>query len=157
MRTLWLSLLILVSALGATARAQTSTGGLRGFVKDDTGGVLTGVTVEASSPARIGGAAVEVTDGQGLYRFENLPLGEYTVTYSLQGFGTVRRDGVRVEVGRTLQIDVQLKVGNVEQSITVTGESPVVDALHSGITSNINQEMLQNIPSARQSYFDIVT
>jgi outer membrane receptor protein involved in Fe transport len=147
----------LAIALAATAAGQTSTGGLRGFVKDDTGGVLAGVTVEASSPSRIGGAAVEVTDGQGLYRFENLPLGEYTLSYSLQGFGTVRRDGVRVEVGRTLQVDVELKVGNVEQSITVTGESPVVDALHSGITTNINQEMLQNIPSARQSYFDIVT
>ena len=148
---------VLASALAATASAQTSTGGLRGFVKDDTGGVLAGVTVEASSPSRIGGAATEVTDGQGLYRFENLPIGEYTVTYSIQGFGTIRRDGVRVEVGRTIQLDVQLKLGNVEQSITVSAESPVVDAIHSGITSNINQEMLQNIPSARQSYFDIVT
>jgi outer membrane receptor protein involved in Fe transport len=141
----------------ATAVAQTSTGGLRGFVKDDTGGLLAGVTVEASSPSRIGGAAVEVTDAQGLYRFENLPIGEYSLTFALQGFGTVRRDGMRVEVGRTIQVDAQLKIGNVEQSITVTGESPVVDALHSGITSNFNQEMLQNIPSARQSYFDIVT
>ena len=148
---------VLAGALAATASAQTSTGGLRGFVKDDTGGVLAGVTVEASSPSRIGGAATEVTDGQGLYRFENLPIGEYTVTYSIQGFGTIRRDGVRVEVGRTIQLDVQLKLGNVEQSITVSAESPVVDAIHSGITSNINQEMLQNIPSARQSYFDIVT
>jgi len=141
----------------ATIGAQTSTGGLRGFVKDDTGGVLAGVTVEATSPSRIGGAAVEVTDGQGLYRFENLPLGEYSLTFSLQGFGAVRREGVRVEVGRTIQLDAQLKIGNVEQSIIVTGESPVVDAVHSGITSNFNQEMLQNIPSSRQSYFDIVT
>src|SRR5215813_15648331 len=156
MRTLWLSLLILIAATAATASAQTSTGGLRGFVKDDTGGVLTGVTVEATSPSRIGGAAVEVTDAQGLYRFENLPLGEYTLTYSLQGFGSVRRDSIRVEVGRTLQIDVQLKVGNVEQSITVTGESPVVDALHSGVTSNFNKEWLQSVPTARQSYFDVV-
>ena len=141
----------------AIVSAQTSTGGLRGFVKDDTGGVLAGVTVEASSPSRIGGAAVEVTDGQGLYRFENLPIGEYSLNFALQGFGAVRRGGVRVEVGRTIQLDAQLKVGNVEQSIVVTGESPVVDAVHSGISSNFNQEMLQNIPSSRQSYFDIVT
>src|SRR5215210_5480547 len=132
----------------ATAAAQTSTGGLRGFVKDDTGGVLAGVTVEATSPSRIGGAAVEVTDGQGLYRFENLPLGEYTLSFSLQGFGTMRREAIRVEVGRTIQLDMQMKVGNVEQSIVVSGESPVVDAVHSGITSNFNQEMLQNIPSS---------
>src|SRR2546427_11826006 len=104
------SLAALARVLADTAGAQTSTGGLRGFVKDDTGGVLAGVTVEASSPARIGGAAVEVTDAQGLYRFENLPLGDYALTFTLQGFGTVRRDGVRVEVGRTFQVDVQLKV-----------------------------------------------
>jgi outer membrane receptor protein involved in Fe transport len=150
--------LTVLGALSVTpATAQTSTGGLRGFVKDDTGGVLAGVTVEASSPSRIGGAAVEVTDGQGLYRFENLPLGEYTLTFTLQGFGTTRREAIRVEVGRTIQLDMQMKVGNVEQSIVVTGESPVVDAVHSGISSNFNQEMLQNIPSSRQSYFDIVT
>jgi outer membrane receptor protein involved in Fe transport len=153
----FLTLTIVVALVSATAAAQTSTGGLRGFVKDDTGGVLAGVTVEAASPSRIGGAAVEVTDAQGLYRFENLPIGEYTLTFTLQGFGTTRREALRVEVGRTIQLDMQLKVGNVEQSIVVTGESPVVDAVHSGISSNFNQEMLQNIPSSRQSYFDIVT
>src|SRR5438309_11941277 len=74
-RTLCLTVLI---AFGADiVSAQTATGGIRGFAKDDTGGVLAGVTVEASSPARIGAAAVEVTDAQGLYGFENLPPGEY--------------------------------------------------------------------------------
>ena len=155
--SLFFTLMVVAAFAVATASAQTSTGGLRGFVKDDTGGVLAGVTVEATSPSRIGGAAVEVTDGQGLYRFENLPLGEYTLTFTLQGFGTTRREAIRVEVGRTIQLDMQMKVGNVEQSIVVTGESPVVDAVHSGISSNFNQEMLQNIPSSRQSYFDIVT
>ncbi|MBI3491715.1 MAG: TonB-dependent receptor [Acidobacteria bacterium] len=152
-----LSLLVLGVLITTTASAQTATGGIRGFVKDDTGAVLVGVTVEAASPVRIGGAAVEVTDVQGLYQFENLPPGEYTVTYSLQGFTGVRREGIRVEVGRTIQLDVPLKVGNVEQSITVTGESPVVDSLHAGITSNFNKEWLQSVPTARQSYFDVVT
>src|SRR6059058_3700946 len=111
-RTLCLTVLI---AFGADiVSAQTATGGIRGFVKDDTGGVLAGVTVEASSPARIGGAAVGVTDRQGLYTFQNLPVGEYTIVFSLQGFGTVRREGLRVEVGRTIQVDVALQVGNVE-------------------------------------------
>src|SRR5204862_7835957 len=91
------------------------------------------------------------------YRFENLPPGEYTVVYSLQGFAAIRREGLRVEVGRTIQADAALKLGNVEQSITVTGESPVVDALHAGITSNFNKDWLQSVPTARQSYFDIVT
>src|SRR5437899_12808166 len=101
---------IAAAALTATAFAQTSTGGLRGFVKDDTGGILAGVTVEASSPSRIGAAAVEVTNSQGLYTFQNLPIGVYTVSYSLQGFSTVRREAVRVEVARTIQLDVELKV-----------------------------------------------
>jgi len=149
------ALVFLVAA--ATASAQTSTGGLRGFVKDDTGAVLVGVTVEAASPVRIGGAAVEVTDAQGLYRLENLPPGAYTLVYSLQGFSTVRHEGIRVEVGRTIQVDAVMKVGAVEQSITVTGESPVVDALHAGVTSNFNNDWLQSVPTARQSYFDVVT
>jgi hypothetical protein len=78
-----LGLSLAAALLAATASAQTSTGGLRGFIKDDTGGALAGVTVEASSPARIGGAAVEVTDAQGLYTFQNLPIGVYVVSYSL--------------------------------------------------------------------------
>src|SRR4051812_8476920 len=95
-----MSALLVAAALPiATASAQTSTGGLRGFVKDDTGGVLAGVTVEASSPSRIGAPAVEVTDAQGLYRFENLPIGEYSLAYTLQGFGGGRpargRGGIR--------------------------------------------------------------
>ena len=69
--------------VAGTAAAQTSTGGLRGFVRDGTGGVLAGVTVEASSPARIGAPAVTVTDAQGLYSFTNLPVGEYTLRYEI--------------------------------------------------------------------------
>src|SRR5262249_3793938 len=152
-----LSAVSLVVLTVSSASAQTATGGLRGFVKDDTGAVLVGVTVEAASPARIGGAAVDVTDAQGLYRFENLPPGEYAVMYSLQGFASVRREGIRVEVGRTIQVDATMKVGAVEQAITVTGESPVVDALHAGVTSNFNKDWLQTVPTARQSYFDVVT
>src|SRR5262245_32728935 len=108
--------LFLVST--ATAGAQTSTGGLRGFVKDSTGGALAGVTVEAVSPARIGGPAVEVTDAQGLYTFQNLPIGAYALTFSIQGFNTVRREQIRVEVGRTIQVDVSLELGDVRQEIT---------------------------------------
>src|SRR5882672_9269797 len=73
-------------AVASSAAAQTSTGGIRGVVSDDTGAVLAGVTVEVSGPARIGGPAVEVTNGQGLYRVENLPIGEYTIAFTLQGF-----------------------------------------------------------------------
>ena len=92
--------------------------------------VLAGVTVEASSPARIGGAAVEVTNDQGLYRFENLPIGEYTLTFSLQGFTTIRHEGIRIEVGRTIELPAKMAIGDLNESLTVVAESPVVDTLH---------------------------
>ena len=150
-RSIVRGLLIVAFALigVASGAAQTSTGGLRGFVKDGTGGVLAGVTIEASSPNRIGAPAVTVTDGQGLYTVQNLPLGEYTLVYSLQGFRTVRRENIRVEVGRTIQVDISLEVGTLEQAVTVTGEAPVVDAANAGFSTNFTQTLLQNIPTAR--------
>jgi outer membrane receptor protein involved in Fe transport len=154
-RGLLVVLLVLGTALAGAA--QTSTGGLRGFVRDNSGLVMAGVTVEASSPARIGGAAVAVTDAQGLYTFANLPIGTYTMVFTLQGFTSVRREDIRVEVGRTIQVDVSLEVGNLQESVTVTGSSPVVDAANAGFSTNFNQELLQNVPTARLSYFDVVT
>lgn len=148
---------ILVSGAAVEAAAQTSTGGLRGFVRDNSGLVVAGVTVEASSPARIGGAAVAVTDAQGLYTFTNLPVGTYTMVFTLQGFTTVRREDILVEVGRTIQVDVGLEVGSLQEAVTVTGASPVVDAANAGFSTNFTKELLQNIPTARQSYFDVVT
>jgi outer membrane receptor protein involved in Fe transport len=139
------------------ADAQVSTGGIRGIVKDSSGGVLVGVTVEVTSPALIGGPVTQVTNPQGLYRFDNLAVGEYTIVFTLQGFSTLRHEGVRVEVARSVQLDVAMAVGAMEQSITVTGESPVVDAVHSSFTSNFNQQMLDNVPSQRTSWFDVVT
>jgi outer membrane receptor protein involved in Fe transport len=146
---------VLIGVAGATA--QTSTGGLRGFVRDGTGGLLVGVTVAATSPARIGAPAVQVTDAQGLFSFQNLPVGEYTLTFELQGFNTVRRENIRVEVGRMIQVDVGLQVGTLEQAVTVTGEAPVVDLANAGFSTNFNRALLENIPTARQSYFDVVT
>jgi outer membrane receptor protein involved in Fe transport len=147
------------AALGTptTALAQTSTGGLRGAVKDESGAVLVGVTVEAASPARIGGPAVEVTDAEGVYRFEGLPIGVYSVGFTLQGFTTLKREGIRVEVGRSLELAVSMAVGSIDQTITVTGDAPVVDTVHSGYTSNFNQQLLENVPTTRTSWFDAVT
>ncbi|HTM31199.1 MAG TPA: TonB-dependent receptor [Vicinamibacterales bacterium] len=158
-RAMGRGLLVVVLVLGTAlaGAAQTSTGGLRGFVRDNSGLVMAGVTVEASSPARIGGAAVAVTDAQGLYTFANLPIGNYAMVFTLQGFTSVRREDIRVEVGRTIQVDVSLEVGNLQESVTVTGSSPVVDAANAGFSTNFNQELLQNVPTARQSYFDVVT
>src|SRR5262245_31470705 len=85
------SIVIVACALASAATlAQESTGGIRGIIRDDTGGVLAGVTVEAESPSRIGVPAVAVSNVQGVYRFENLPPGTYSVTFSLAGFSSIK-------------------------------------------------------------------
>jgi outer membrane receptor protein involved in Fe transport len=147
---------VLFTWVADTAFAQTNTGGIRGTVRDETGGLLAGVTVEVSGPTLLGGPAVEVTNSQGLYRFERLPIGTYTVTFKLEGFSTVSRQDVRVEVGRSVEMDVPLVVGAIAETVTVSGASPVVDALHAGTTTNFNLDLLQNIPSQRTSFFDTV-
>src|SRR5262249_41357698 len=112
LRTFCFTLFAAIAVCGSPL-AQTSTGGIRAIVRDETAAVLAGVTAEATSPARIGGAIVEVTNDQGLYRFESLPIGEYVVTFTLQGFTTVRREGIRIEVGRTFDLPAKLAVGNL--------------------------------------------
>lgn len=146
--------LLLSVAVGAVpAAAQFSTGGVRGIVHDDTGAVLPGVTVEAQSPARLG-TATTVTDGQGAYRLENLPVGIYTVTFALSGFATVKHEGIRVEVGRSVELDPTLQVSTLNETLTVTGQSPVVDTVHAGTSTNFNKELLENSPTTRNQFFD---
>ncbi len=136
--------------------AQGTTGGIRGIVRDETGAVLVGVTVEGESPSRIGPPAVSVTNQQGLYRFEDLPVGFYTVRFALMGFATVKRENVRVELGRSTQLDMTLTVAGTEETITVTAASPVIDTVHATYTTNFNQEMVTNVPTTRNSYYDVI-
>ena len=119
-------LAVAIAAVGLPAGAQT-LGTIAGAVKDPSGAVLPGVTVEAASPALIERVRTAATDGTGLYRIVNLPPGLYTVTFTLPGFSQVRREAVQVEAGFTAKIDADLRVGAVEETVTVTGESPVVD------------------------------
>jgi hypothetical protein len=145
-----------VLAVTNDAFAQ-STGGIRGTVRDATGSVLPGTTVEAASPARIGGAATAVTNAQGIYVLENLPVGIYTVTFTLTGFSTVRQEGIRVEVGRSIELNQALAVSTLEETVTVSGQSPVVDTVHAGASTNFNQEMLTHTPTPRLRFFDTIS
>jgi outer membrane receptor protein involved in Fe transport len=145
------------SFISDAAIAQISTGGIRGIVRDETAAVLAGVTVEAESPARIGGAAVTVTNGQGLYLFQGLPVGIYTVTFTLPGFATVKRENVRVEVDRTVQLDMTLGIAATAETVTVTTESPVIDTVRAGYSTRFNNELVENVPTSRASYFDLIT
>ena len=111
--------------LPASVNAQQST--LSGVVKDSSSAVLPGVTIEASSPVLIEKTRTAVTDGTGQYRLPELPPGTYTVTFTLPGFSTVKREGVEVTGGGVTSINADMKVGAVAETITVTGETPVVD------------------------------
>src|SRR6185295_17868504 len=115
----------LLLSLPAAAAAQTSA--IAGTVKDTSGAVLPGVTVEAASPALIEKVRSAVSDGNGQFKIEALRPGVYTVTFTLPGFSVVQRDNVQLTSDFTANINADLKVGAVEETITVSAESPVVD------------------------------
>ena len=133
-------------ALPCVGAAQV-LGTVAGTVKDPSGGVLPGVTVEVSSPALIEKVRSSVTDGSGQYRIINLPPGNYTVTFSLTGFSTVRREGVEVSPNFTSNVDGELRVGAVQETITVTGESPIVDIQSSAQTRTMTDQAFKELPS----------
>ena len=131
--------------LPATALAQT--GAIAGEVTDETGGVLPGVTVTATSPGALD-TRTAVTDGAGLYVLEALQVGTYAVEYQLQGFSTVRREGVEISSGFTANIDTQLAVGGVEETVTVTGATPTIDIQNVNTQSALDDETLNVLPQA---------
>ena len=121
--------------LASDAQAQSlSSGTIGGVAKDESGAVLPGVTVEAASPALIEKVRTAVTDEQGVYRIVDLRPGLYAVTFTLPGFGTFRREGVELTTGFTATVNADMKVGSVEETITVSGAAPLVD------TQNVNQQ-----------------
>src|SRR5262245_25349318 len=146
-RSLGLLLVVLVVLLlPSAALAQAA---ITGVVKDASGGVLPGATVEASSPVLIEKVRTVVTDASGQYRIVDLRPGTYTLTFSLQGFGTVKREGIELAGNFVATINGDLKVGSLEETITVTGESPVVDVQSTRTQSIIDKEILTAIPSSR--------
>jgi hypothetical protein len=137
------------------AAAQRTTGEIIGKVIDESGGVLPGVTVTLRGPA-IQGAQTDVTSETGTYRFPVLPPGTYELEYVLPGFGTVKREGIQIAVGSTVELEVALKVSSLEETITVTGDAPVVNTATSQVSTAYNKEWVQNAPVRRFSYFDLI-
>src|SRR5262245_64218092 len=126
------------------ARAQSA---ITGVVKDAQGAVMPGVTVEASSPVLIERSRSAVTDGQGTYRIVDLRPGTYVVTFTLAGFQTLRREGIELPSEFTATINADLRVGALEESITVTTASPVVDVTTAVHTQVISREVLDAVPT----------
>ena len=142
-----LVLAVLLFLLPAGAAAQT--GSIAGQVVDETGGVLPGVTVEAASPALIEGVRTAFTDGSGLYGLEALRPGTYTVTFTLPGFSTFIREGIEIATGFSANVDATLTVGAVEETVTVSGASPVIDVQNVVHQENISNETLDILPTGR--------
>ena len=120
-------LLVLGVILMSRPAVAQQTGTLSGVVRDAQGGILPGVTINVSSAALIGGARTTTTGGAGTYQLTGLPPGTYEVAYELSGFSTLKRGDIRVLVAQTTRLDVELAVGNLQETIVVTGASPVVD------------------------------
>jgi hypothetical protein len=143
-----LGLLVAVAAAPAFAQVSATTGSINGKVSDATGGVLPGVTVTITSPA-MQGTRTAVTDTGGDYRFPAIPPGEYRLTYELTGFGTVVREGVRVGLGFTATVNTDMKVASLQETVTVTGESPVVDVTATTTATSFGEARLAALPNAR--------
>ena len=141
-------LTVVLALLPAMASAQ-ATASIAGVVTDNSGAILPGVTVEAASPALIEKVRTVVTDNAGQYRIEQLRGGVYTLTFSLPGFSTVKREGVELSGSFAATVNAELRVGAVEETVTVTGESPIVDIQSANRQRVINQELLEAIPTGR--------
>jgi hypothetical protein len=142
-------------AVPLTASAQTTTGDIRGVVTDDSGAVLPGVTVTLRGSA-VPGAPTTVTNESGVYRFPNLPPGSYEITAELSGFSTNTQTGIPVSLGGTAEINVQMKVSSLAETITVTAEAPVVDSTSTQVATNYSREWVENAPVRRFTFFDLV-
>ena len=138
--------LVCVVMAPAAAYAQAS---IVGTVKDSSGAILPGVTVEAASPALIEKVRSAVTDGTGQSRIENLRPGVFTVTFTLPGFSVVRREGIELTGSFVATVNGDLRVGSVEETITVTGETPVVDVQSTLRQRVLTQEVLEALPAGR--------
>jgi hypothetical protein len=152
-RVFWLLMvaMCLAPALAFAQGGAGSTGAIQGSITDDSGAVLPGVTVTASGPALVRPQSA-VTNAQGLYRLLGLPAGTYKVAYELGGFGTVVRDGIRIGIGFTADVNVKLGVKTMEEALTVTGESPTIDSTANRVQTNFDVTQLSALPNARDMW-----
>jgi hypothetical protein len=149
------TLVVLTWLAGAQVAWAQAT--IAGAVRDTSGAVLPGVNVEASSPALIEKVRTAVTDGSGRYRIEELRPGTYTVTFTLAGFTTVVREGLIVSGSAVIPVDAELRVGGVQETITVTGETPVVDVQSTRREITLDNETMRSLPSVRSYSYLLAT
>jgi hypothetical protein len=149
---LWLTIALFTS----TAAAQQASG-IAGVVRDTSGAVLPGVTVEASSPALIEKVRSVVTDQEGRYNIVDLRPGTYVVTFTLPGFSTFRREGITLTAGFTATVGADMAIGALEETITVTGAAPLVDTQNVRQQRVVSTELLAALPSGSMALQNLVT
>jgi Carboxypeptidase regulatory-like domain len=143
---------VLVFAMLAAETTAQQASGIAGVVKDPTGAVLPGVTVEASSPALIEKVRTASTDAAGQYKIIDLVPGPYVVTFSLPGFTSYRREGIELTTNFTAQVNAELKVGAVEETVTVSGLTPLVDVQSTAVNQQMTRATLDAIPTGRSPW-----
>ena len=149
------AVLVCMLLLAPAASAQTS--GISGVVQDASGGILPGVTVEAESPALIEGTRVAFTDGEGRFNITDLRPGTYSVTFTLPGFSVIRREGIELTTGFTANVNPEMQVGGIEETITVTGQSPLVDVQNVRRQTALSNETLELLPTSNKHINTVVT
>jgi hypothetical protein len=142
--------------MGSMSYAQTRTGSIRGTVTDTEGEFLPGATVELSGEKLMGGVRSIITNEEGKFRFPNLTPGEYEVTTTMEGFQPNKRIKLKVNIGGTTTVDVSLNLASLEETITVSAESPVVDVQKSAVSTNITSDLMEVLPMRRFTFFDFV-
>lgn len=142
----WL-VLTMLAAVASPAIAQNVNSRLIGTAKDAQGAVLPGVTVTATSPALIGSRAV-TTEANGIYQFPSLSPGMYTVTFELAGFQTFKRENIVLALGQTLNVDSTMQVASLQETVTVTAASPIVDTQSTAMGSTLDTAKLVGVPSS---------
>src|SRR2546422_3129099 len=138
-----------VILLPVAAWAQGSA--IAGVVRDSTGAVLPGVTVEAASPVLIEKVRTAVTDNEGQYKIIDLRPGTYAITFGLPGFSSVKREGIELSAGFTATVNAEMRVGAVEETVTVSGSSPLVDVQNVRQQKVLSDELLDALPSGSKS------
>jgi outer membrane receptor protein involved in Fe transport len=154
--TLPVAACLCVLLMAGALAAQIITGNIFGTVRDESGGVLPGASVTITSPALPSGPSTMVTNEKGQFRFPNLAPGVYGLEVSITGFGEYKEEGLRVTVGGSTERNLAMKISSVSETVTVTGESPIVDTKKTGVSANFSEEVVQNTPVRRFSMFDFL-
>ena len=155
MQRLARTLVVLAGLLAPAGAFAQDAATIAGTVRDASGAVLPGVTVEAASSSLIEKVRSVATDGSGQYSIVALPPGSYTLTFTLPGFSTVRQENIQLTAAVTASINAELRVGNLQETVTVTGESPIVDTRSARRQQVIDGDILQTLPTSR-SYNDVL-